>query len=176
MVFSGIALSGFGGVLPFAYRSLVEKLRWLSDQEFSEHLALGQILPGPTICNMAVLIGWERAGLMGAGAASLGMLLGPMLLVIALGLAYAHYSSHPVVAHALNGMAASAAGLILATALKMAIGLLRADARRARVVLLSAFGLAAFIGVAVLRWPLIVVALVLAPLSILAFRALRRPA
>ncbi len=168
VAFSRMALMGFGGVLPFAYRMLVDNHRWLSDREFSQYLAFSQILPGPTICNMSILIGWRFNGLAGATAAFLGMLLGPVVVVILLGLAYSSVASHPLVRHALAGMSAVAAGLVLGTAVKMAIGLLRAERRAATVATIAIFAALAFIGVGLLRWPLILVALGLAPLAIAA--------
>jgi len=164
--FTRMALMGFGGVLPFAYRMLVEKLHWLHDREFSQYLAFSQMLPGPTICNLAILVGWRFNGLSGALASFAGMLAGPMVLVILLGLAYAGMATHPVVRHALAGMSAVAAGLVIATAVKMALGLLRDERHLPAIALAVVFAAFAFIGVGLLRWPLILVALGLAPLAI----------
>ena len=166
LAFSQMALMGFGGVLPFAYRALVEKRQWLADRDFSQYLAFSQMLPGPTICNMSILVGWRFNGLSGALAAFAGILIGPMIVVIALGLAYASVASHPVVRQALAGMSAVAAGLVIATAAKMAIGLVKAEPRRANIAIAAVFALLAFIGVGLLRWPLILVALGLAPVAI----------
>ena len=168
IAFSQMALMGFGGVLPFAYRMLVDDRRWLSERDFSQYLAFSQILPGPTICNMSILIGWRFNGLPGATAAFLGMLLGPVVVVVLLGLLYASFASHPLVRHALAGMSAVAAGLVLGTAVKMATGVLKAERRRAKVATIAAFAALAFVGVGLLRWPLILVALGLAPLAIAA--------
>jgi len=166
VAFSRMALTGFGGVMPFAYHALVVKRRWLTEREFSHYLAFSQMLPGPTICNMAVMIGWRYARLRGAVAAFAGILLGPMLLVLALGIAYARFATQPVVRHVLVGMSAIAAGLVIATAMKMALGLSQADARWKQMASTALIGVAAFVGVGVMGWPLIEVAAVLAPLSI----------
>lgn len=168
LAFSQMALMGFGGVLPFAYRMLVEKRQWLPDRDFSQYLAFSQILPGPTICNMSILVGWRFNGLAGAAASFAGMLFGPMVVVTLLGLVYASVASHPVVRHALAGMSAVAAGLVLATAVKMALGLLKSERRAPRVALAALFAALAFVGVGLLRWPLILVALGLAPVAIAA--------
>lgn len=168
LAFSQMALMGFGGVLPFAYRMLVEKRQWLPDRDFSQYLAFSQILPGPTICNMSVLVGWRFNGIAGAAASFAGMLFGPMVVVTLLGLVYASVASHPVVRHALAGMSAVAAGLVLATAVKMALGLLKSERRAPRVALAALFAALAFVGVGLLRWPLILVALGLAPVAIAA--------
>ncbi|MFZ6778945.1 chromate transporter [Undibacterium sp. Ji83W] len=123
LVFSKIAMTGFGGVMPFAYRALVEQYRWLSAEEFARYLALSQVLPGPTICNVALMIGKRYAGITGALAAMAGLIIAPFLLVIALGVAYQRFGKLAMVQDALTGMTAVAAGLVLATAIKMAISL-----------------------------------------------------
>jgi chromate transporter len=166
LAFSQMALMGFGGVLPFAYRTLVEKRQWLPDRDFSQYLAFSQMLPGPTICNMSILVGWRFNGLPGAIASFAGMLVGPMVVVIALGLVYASVATNPVVRQALAGMSAVAAGLVIATAVKMAIGLVKGERRPANIAIAAVFALLAFVGVGLLRWPLILVALGLAPVAI----------
>jgi chromate transporter len=166
LVFSQMALMGFGGVLPFAYRALVEKRQWLPDRDFSQYLAFSQMLPGPTICNMSILVGWRFNGLPGAAASFAGMLAGPMVVVIALGLLYASFAAHPLVRQALAGMSAVAAGLIIATAVKMGIGLVKTERLPLRIAIAAVFALLAFAGVGLLRWPLILVALGLAPVAI----------
>jgi chromate transporter len=153
--FSRIALTGFGGVLPFAYRGLVEKRAWLSPSEFAEFLGLSQMLPGPTICNVALMVGHKYAGTRGALAALAGMIVFPFLLVIALGALYQRYGDLPAVRDALHGMAAIAAGLILATAVKMAIAMYRNKEPIQRQVLQTGLLLLAFIGLALLGWRLI---------------------
>lgn len=130
--FSGLALSGFGGVMPFAYRALVERRRWIGASEFAGLLALAQVLPGPTICNLSVMIGQRYAGFAGASAALAGMIAAPACIVIALGIAWQHYGSLPGVKHALGGMSAVAIGLILATAVKMGMALFAPASRPAR--------------------------------------------
>lgn len=153
--FSRIALSGFGGVLPFAYRGLVEKRAWLSPAEFAEFLGVSQMLPGPTICNIALMVGHKYAGLRGALAALAGMIAFPFLLVIALGALYQRYGALPAVHNALRGMAAVAAGLIFATAVKMAIAMYRKKAPMRRQALQTALLLLALIGLGLLGWRLI---------------------
>ena len=161
LAFAQLAMSGFGGVLPWAHRSLVERKRWLTEREFIETLALGQLLPGPNIGNMAVMIGYRFAGHMGVIAAFAGLMGGPFLLMIAVGLLYQHYGNLPLVQQALSGMSAVAAGLILATGFKMAAGL----KRRWRPWLFIALAL---VGVGALRWPLLAVVGALAPFAVAA--------
>ena len=161
LAFSQLALSGFGGVLPWAHRTLVENKGWLTQREFVETLALGQLLPGPNIGNMGVMIGYRFAGYAGAAAAIAGLVTGPFLIMIALGLLYRSYGTLPLVQHALSGMSAVAAGLVLATGVKMTTSL----KRRRRPWLFTALAL---IGVGALRWPLLAVVGALAPFAIAA--------
>lgn len=149
--FNRLALQGFGGVLAVAQRELVERKRWLSRLEFVEMLAIAQVLPGPNIVNLSLMLGDRFFGLRGAAAALAGMLLVPLLIVTALAAAYAEYSRIAVVAGALRGMGAVAAGLIIATAVKLS-GTLAGN--RLGLALSLAFASAAFVLVGVLRWPL----------------------
>jgi len=161
IAFSQLALSGFGGVLPWAHRALVERRGWLTQREFVETLALGQLLPGPNIGNMAVMIGYRFAGYAGAAAAVAGLVSGPFAIMLALGLLYRSYGELPLVQHALSGMSAVAAGLVLATGAKMT-GSMK---RRLRPWLFTGLAL---VGVGALRWPLLAVVGALAPFAIAA--------
>ena len=190
--FSSLALSGFGGVLPFAYRALVEKRRWLDAREFASLLAIAQVMPGPTICNLSVMIGQRYAGFAGACAALAGMVLGPSCIVIALGIAWQHYGELTAVKQGLHGMSSVAIGLILATAVKMGIALFKPTAtavvarpvsgtetvtepidavpptpywtlERTVQAVLCTLG---FVGVGWLRWPLAAVVAGLAPVAV----------
>lgn len=114
-----IGLSGFGGVMPWARRYIVERYRWLEPEEFAALLGLGQALPGPNVMNLSVCVGQKFQGWRGAIVAPLGMMLFPMVIVLALGLAYLHYGDLPVVHSVLRGIIAVGAGLIIATGLKM---------------------------------------------------------
>ncbi|WP_151633425.1 chromate transporter [Noviherbaspirillum aerium] len=155
--FSQIALSGFGGVLPFAYRGLVEQRNWLTASEFAEYLGLSQMLPGATICNVALMVGHKFNGIRGAFCALAGMIFFPFLLVIALGVGYQYFGELTPVKNALKGMGAVAAGLILGTAAKMALKILQETLQRP--IRASQVGLAglAFAGISVLEWKLIYV-------------------
>jgi chromate transporter len=169
--FTRLALQGFGGVLPVAHRELVERERWLSPQQFVELLTLGQVLPGPNIINMAIVIGDRFFGWRGALAACAGLLLAPMFIVLGLAIAYQQQAAHPAVAGALRGMGAVAAGLVLATAVKLA-GTLRGNPMGLPVS--AALGLGTFVLVGWLRWPMVGVVLGLGCLGMaLAWRRLR---
>jgi chromate transporter len=114
-----IGLSGFGGVVPWARRYIVDRFRWLEPEEFAALLGLGQVMPGPNVMNLSVCVGMKFQGWRGAIVAPLGMLLFPMAIVLMLGLAYLHYGDQPVVHAMLRGIIAVGAGLIIATGLKM---------------------------------------------------------
>lgn len=162
-VFNWLALQGFGGVLAVAQRELVERQAWLSRAQFLEVLAIGQVLPGPNIVNMALIIGDRFLGWRGAAAAVAGLLLAPLVIVLTLAALYAHFSSQPMVAGALRGMGAVAAGLVVGTGLKLA-GTLRSSVLGAPLgVTLAAL---AFVAIGVLRWPLVGVVLGLGALGV----------
>ena len=118
-VFTRLAMQGFGGVLPIAQRELVERERWLTREQFLEMLAVAQVLPGPNVVNLSLMFGDRAFGPRGAMAGLGGMLLVPLGVVLAITVGYTHYASHPVVAGALRGMGAAAAGLIFATGIKL---------------------------------------------------------
>ena len=107
--FTTLALQGFGGVLPVAQQTLCERKRWLTREEFLEMLAVAQVLPGPNICNLALMVGDRFFGWRGAAAALLGMMLVPMLVVLTVAALYSSFSTNPVVAGALRGMGAVSA-------------------------------------------------------------------
>lgn len=159
VTFSRISLSSFGGALFWARRGLVERQRWLTEREFVELLSLGQLLPGPNVLNLTVMVGYRFAGWSGAAAAVTGYLGWPCLVVIGMGVLYQHYGALPQVQQALAGMSKVAAGLLLATVIKLALAL----PRRRRSWL---FGMLAFVGVGVMRWPLLWIIGALAPLAI----------
>lgn len=117
--FSFLALQGFGGVLAVVQRELVEKKRWMTLEEFVEDWAVAQILPGPNVVNLSLMIGGRYFGLSGAFAALAGMLVFPMLIAVAIAALFAGVADMPQVQGALRGMGAVAAGLITATGLKL---------------------------------------------------------
>lgn len=149
--FTWLALQGFGGVLAVVQRELVEKKRWMTDEEFVEDWAVAQIMPGPNVVNLSIMIGERYFGWRGAVAALAGMLTFPLILVLAVAVVYAQFASQPAVAGALRGMGAVAAGLIAGMGLKLSSTL-----RKHPLGLAVCVGLVALtvIAMAVLRWPL----------------------
>jgi len=158
VAFTLLALQGFGGVLAVAQRVLCDQKRWLSREQFVDILALAQILPGPNVCNVALMVGDRFLGWRGAFAALAGMMAVPLVIVLLLTAFYTLFASHPVVAGALRGMAAVSAGLIVGTGCKLAAALRANPLRLPWCALLLA---ATFAAVALLRWPLIWVILAL---------------
>ena len=149
--FTLLALQGFGGVLAVVQRELVEKKRWMTREEFVEEWAVAQIMPGPNVINLSLMIGARYFGFKGAMAALAGMLAVPLVIVLLLALVYAQFAGHPGVQGALRGMGAVAAGLIAATGLKL-FGALQKNVLA--LPLCIAIGVLCFIAVALLRWPL----------------------
>jgi chromate transporter len=117
--FTLLALQGFGGVMTVVQRELVDKKKWLTTEEFVEDWAVAQIMPGPNVVNLSIILGGRYFGLSGAMAAFFGILSAPLVLILIIAVLYAPYAHHPDVAHALRAMGAVAAGLILATGLRL---------------------------------------------------------
>ena len=161
LAFSRISLSSFGGAIFWARRELIERQRWLTDREFVEVFTLGQLLPGPNVLNLTVMVGHRFAGWTGALAAVAGFLGWPCLVVIGMGILYQHYGALPQVQQMLTGMSSVAAGLLLATVIKLATVL-------PRTWWPWLFGALAFMGVGIMRWPLLWVMGALGPLAVFA--------
>jgi chromate transporter len=154
--FSLLALQGFGGVLAVAQRELCERRRWLSPQDFVELLATAQVLPGPNVCNLSLMIGDRFFGWRGALTALAGMIAAPMLLMLALawllGEASAVGQMQATIKGALGGIAAVAAGQIVGTVLKLAAPVRHHVLGWPTCVALA---ITAFAMMAWLRWPLV---------------------
>lgn len=163
VAFTMLSLQGFGGVLPVTQRVLVEQRRWLTKEQFVEMLAISQVLPGPNIVNLSLMFGDRCFGLRGAVTAVAGMLLAPTVIVLLLTALYGHYAQSPVVTGALRGMGAVAAGLIIATALRL-LSTLRRNAMGLPICL--GLGAATIVAIAWLRLPLVWVILGLGTLAI----------
>lgn len=158
VAFTLLALQGFGGVLAIAQRVVCEQKRWLTREQFVEMLAVAQVLPGPNVCNLALMIGDRFFGWRGAFAALAGMIAVPLVIVLMLTALYVQYAMNPAVSGALRGMGAVSAGLIFGTGIKL-VGALGTNPMRAPVC--GGFLVAAFAAVALLRWPLVWVILAL---------------
>lgn len=164
-VFNRLALQGFGGVMPVAQRALVDQERWLDREQFLELLSISQILPGPNIVNMALILGDRHFGWRGAFAAMSGVLLAPLVLVLALAVLAQQLRDQPVVNDALRGMGVAAAGLVLSTAVRLAGGLQK---NALGLAACTAFVALTAVLVGLLRWPLVGVILGLGSTAIVA--------
>lgn len=163
VAFFATSALGFGGVMPWARRMLVERRRWLSAEEFNDQLSLCQFLPGSNVVNMAVVVGARYHGFAGALAAFLGIMAAPSFVVMGVGWLYLRFGGLATVQGALAGIAASAAGLIVANAAKIATPLLKRRPAQALPFILMVFA-----AVALMHWPLEWVVLAFTPLSIAA--------
>lgn len=157
--FLKIGLSGFGGVMPFARHMIVDERRWLSELEFLDVLSLSQFLPGPNIVNVSIIIGRRFRGAVGALASCAGLMLMPLVIVLALATLYAQFAQVDAVRGACSGISSSASGLIVATALKLARPL-KTYAWQIGVCAV------AFVAIALLRVPLLWLLAALCPVSI----------
>jgi chromate transporter len=157
--FLGLGLMSFGGALPLARRAIVEQRRWLSGSDFTDLLGLCQFLPGGNVINLSVAIGMRFRGLPGALAGLLGLIAGPSLVVIGLGVLYEHTQNDPHIRHLFAGLAAAAAGLLISMAVKIVLPLWRKPV----AAIIAMLG---FLAIALLRLPLLPTMLVLTPLSI----------
>ena len=165
--FFQIAIFGFGGVLPWARRMIVEQRRWLDDAEFNEMLGLCQFLPGPNVVNLSICVGARFQGWRGSVVCIFALLAVPFWFAIAGGCVYVKYGDLSTVRGAMAGVSAAAAGLVIAMGAKMAKSGI--DSPRA-----AAVAAAGVVSVALLRWPVGWVLLALIPISILLARVLRK--
>jgi chromate transporter len=171
LAFAKISLSGFGGVLVFARRAIVEKYRWMTADEFNETYALCHFLPGPNICNLSVVFGARIRGIPGSFAAFAGLVGPPIVIVSALAMMYARYGEIPALQRTLAGVSCAAVGLVIGAAGRMTWPLVK---RRDPAAL--GFLVCVFAAIGLFRWPLVPVLLVAIPLSIAGTWAMREDA
>jgi chromate transporter len=150
MGFLAIGARSFGGVLPWAYRTMVEERRWLTQADFAETIGLCQFLPGPNIGNASIVLGKRWFGVPGAAVAFLGLMALPFVWVMLLGILYLEWAPHPTVRAIVTGVGATGAGLFIGTALKLGTALVR---KPAALVLVAS----CFLAVGVARWSLLLV-------------------
>jgi chromate transporter len=159
--FLKVSLFGFGGGIVWAHRITVKQQRWLSEAEFADIISFCQFMPGPNIIGIAICVGAKLRGLNGAIAAFSGFTLIPIAVGFWLGVLYLEHTHIPLFQNILGGVSAAAAGLLIATGLRL---LLR---HRTRPIALL-FAALAFAGMVIANLPLLVVLLGLTPLSIAA--------
>jgi chromate transporter len=169
VAFARMSLAGFGGVLVFARRAIVEQHRWMTPEEFNETFALCHFLPGPNVVNLTVVFGSRFRGIPGSIAAFTGLLGPPVVIVTALGAIYAHFGAVAALQRTLAGVSCAAVGLFIAVIARMMLPLLKK-----RDPLVLAAMAAMFVAIGLLRLPLPLVLLLAVPLSIAVTFLLRR--
>jgi chromate transporter len=171
MAFAKMSLSGFGGVLAFARRGIVDEHRWMTAEEFNETFALCHFLPGPNIVNLSVVFGSRFRGVPGSIAAFAGLVGPPVVLVTILAALYGRFGEVDALRRTLSGVSCAAIGLLISVVFRMIMPLIR----KRDVVGVVVLG-AVFTAIGVLRLPLPAVLLVAMPLSVAITFAMRRRA
>jgi chromate transporter len=159
LAFFEITTSGFGGALPWARRTLVERRGWLTDREFAELLGFCQVLPGGNIINLAITIGTRRCGPLGALAAFSGLMLPPFFLFVGVGILYGYGARIEAIQTALRGVSSVAVGMLMVVGVRMVLSY----RREPWALIIATVG---FVAAGLLRLPLLLVLLVLAPVSV----------
>ena len=161
MAFAKMSLAGFGGVLVWARRGIVDQHRWMTADEFNETFALCHFLPGPNIVNLSVVFGSRFRGIAGGIAAFTGLVGPPMVIATILAALYARYGEIDALRRILTGVSCAAVGLLIAVVFKMMTPLIKKRDAVGLVILL-----AVFIAIGLVRLPLQAVLLVAIPLSL----------
>jgi chromate transporter len=164
-----MSLAGFGGVLVFARRAIVEQHHWMTAEEFNETFALCHFLPGPNIVNLSMVFGSRFRGIAGGIAAFIGLLGPPTLIMTVLATLYARFGDVDALRRVLAGVSCAAVGLLLSVVFRMMTPLVRKRDGVGLIILL-----AVFVAIGVARLPLVAVLLVGIPLSIAVTMAMRR--
>ncbi|MGA7998893.1 MAG: chromate transporter [Bradyrhizobium sp.] len=167
--FAKMSLSGFGGVLAFARRGIVDRHRWMTAEEFNETFALCHFLPGPNIVNLSVVFGSRFRGVPGSIAAFAGLVGPPVVIVTILAVLYARFGEIDALRRTLSGVSCAAVGLLISVVFRMMMPLI--NKRDVVGVVVMA---AVFTAIGVLRLPLPAVLLVAMPLSLAITYAMRR--
>ena len=171
IAFAKMSLAGFGGVLVWARRGIVDQHKWMTADEFNETFALCHFLPGPNIVNLSVVFGARFRGLAGGIAAFTGLIGPPVVIVTVLGILYAHFGQVDALRRILAGVSCAAVGLLIAVVFRMMMPLLKRRDLVALVIML-----AVFMAIGVARLPLPAVLLVAIPLSLAITMVVRKRA
>jgi chromate transporter len=169
VAFARMSLAGFGGVLVFARRAIVDQHRWMTAEEFNETFALCHFLPGPNIVNLSMVFGARLRGVAGGVAAFAGLLLPPTLIMTVLAALYVHFGELELLRRSLAGISCAAVGLLIAVVFRMMTPLLKKPDAAGLILMCAVFA-----AIGVLRLPLQAVLLVAIPLSVAVTSVLRR--
>lgn len=156
-----VGMLGFGGIAAALFHVVVERRKWLTAEEYASTLGLGQVLPGANLINLATMIGDRFQGALGAVIALCGLLLMPIVILIALATLYDHFSSLPDVQAGISAAAAGAVGLTWGTGVKLARTILKSPVP-------IAIAVASFVAIGLLRLPMLGTIFTLAPIAIAA--------
>jgi chromate transporter len=171
-VFTFLALQGFGGVLAVVQHELVERRKWMTKAQFVEEWSVAQVMPGPNVVNLCLMIGGKYFGVAGALAAVCGLICGPLVLVLGLAILFGGVADNAIAQGALKGMGAVAAGLVIASGLKLATTLPKNPMGLWTAI---PFAVVSFACVGIFRWPLPWVLLGLGSLAcLMTYRALKQ--
>jgi chromate transporter len=171
MAFAKMSVAGFGGVLVWARRGIVEQHKWMTAEEFNETFALCHFLPGPNIVNFTMVFGSRFRGIAGGVAAFCGLLGPPMVIMTILGVLYQRYGEIEALRRILAGVSCAAVGLLIAVVFRMMMPLIRKHDVVGLVILAVVF-----VAIGLLRLPLATVLLVAIPVSIAITFFMRRRA
>jgi chromate transporter len=169
VAFAKISLAGFGGVLVWARRAIVDQHRWMTADEFNETYALCHFLPGPNVVNLSVVFGSRFRGIPGGIAAFAGLLGPPIVIVTSLAALYAHFGEIDALRRILAGVSCAAVGLLISAVFRMMTPLIKRRDSIGLVLMASVFT-----AIGLVRLPLPAVLLVAIPLSIAITFAMRR--
>jgi chromate transporter len=161
VAFAKMSLAGFGGVMVFARRAIVEQHRWMTADEFNETFALCHFLPGPNIVNLSMVFGARFRGIAGGVATFAGLVGPPVVIVTILAILYAHFGQVEALRRVLAGVSCAAVGLLISVVFRMMMPLVKRRDLAALVVMV-----AVFVAIGVAQLPLPAVLLVAIPLSI----------
>ena len=171
LAFAKMSLAGFGGVLYWARRGIVDQRRWMTAEEFNETYALCHFLPGPNIVNLSLVFGSRFRGIAGGVAAFAGLVGPPMVIATILAALYARFGEIDVLRRILAGVSCAAVGLLLATVFRMMMPLIRKRDLIGLIILA-----AVFLAIGIARLPLQAVLLVGVPVSLAVTLMMRRGA
>jgi chromate transporter len=172
VVFTILALQGVGGVLAVVQHELVERRKWMTKAQFVEEWSVAQVMPGPNVVNLCLMIGGKYFGIAGALAAVCGLICGPLVLVLGLAILFGGVADNPVAQGALKGMGAVSAGLVIATGLKLSSTLPKNPMGLWAAI---SFAVLSFASVGIFRLPLAWVLLGLGSVAcLITYRALKQ--
>ena len=169
VAFAKMSLAGFGGVLVWARRGIVDQHRWMTADEFNETFALCHFLPGPNVVNLSVVFGSRFRGIPGGVAAFAGLLGPPVVIATIVAALYARYGEIDALRRILAGVSCAAVGLLISAVFRMMMPLIKRRDMIGLVILA-----AVFFAVGLLRLPLPAVLLVAIPVSIAISFVMRR--